>query len=78
MRPGLKALGAVNLVGAESGFVYAKLPVSVGEEQIAKCVAEVRNLAEIAEVRIDIIHLDASADVEVSKHYTLWTGTDLE
>lgn len=74
MRSGLESLNAVNLDGAESGFIYAKLPVPLEVEQIAQRIAQVRKLAEKAEVRIDVIDLDASADVQGSKFYTLWTA----
>lgn len=75
MRPGLETFNAVNLDGTESGFVYAKLPIALKEDQIAQRVAQVHKLAEKTGVRIDIIDLDASADVRGSKFYTLWTGT---
>jgi hypothetical protein len=72
MKAGLLELGAINLAGGEYGFVYAKVPVSLSEVEIEKRIEQVRDLAAEADVVIDLIDLDASADVERSKFYTLW------
>ena len=75
MKPGLQAMKAVNLSGAEGGFVYAKIPVELDESEITQRVSQVRSLAEQSEIRIDIIDLDATAYVTTSNFYTLWTET---
>lgn len=72
MKTALIELGAVNLEGAEYGFVYAKVPVLLSVVEIEERVAQVRDLAAKADVAIDIIDLDASTDVERSKFYILW------
>ncbi len=74
MKRGLEAFGAVNLGRAEGGFVYAKLPVRLEECEIAQRVAQVRDLAEKSQIRIDIIDLDATSDAKEAEFYTLWTA----
>lgn len=73
MAPSLVALNAVNLGGAEGGFVYAKVPASLNEAEIQERIAQVRALADKSEIEIAVIDLDAATDVERSKFYTLWT-----
>lgn len=75
MKDALIELRAVSLEGAEYGFVYAKVPVSMNVVDIEKRIAQVREVAAKAEVEIDVIDLDASPDVERSKFYTLWQAT---
>lgn len=75
MKPALIELGAVNLEGAEYGFVYAKVPVSLNAVEIEERIAQVRDLAGKANVKVDIIDLDASDVVERSKFYTLWQAS---
>ena len=75
MKDGLEALGARNLGGGESGFVYAKVPVIMDQGAIETRIKEVGNLASDAGVEIGIIDLDAELDVENSKFFTLWKST---
>lgn len=72
MKAGLVALNAINLSGAEYGFVYAKVPVRVCEVEIKRLIEQVYGLAMETGVEIDVIDLDASADVAQSRFYTLW------
>lgn len=72
MKPALVELGAVNLEGAEIGFVYAKVPVSLNVVEVEKRIEQVRDLAQKAGVGIGVIDIDACIDVERSKFYTLW------
>ena len=78
MLPGLVALKACNLDGAEGGFVYAKVPVELATSEIEARIALVRQLASDAEIEIVLIDLDASADVERSKFYNLWQEPPME
>lgn len=75
IKDALAGLGAVNLEGAESGFVYAKVPVSMNCVEIEKRIAQVREVVGKAEVEIVLIDLDASTDVERSKFYNLWQAS---
>ncbi|WP_296718636.1 hypothetical protein [Erythrobacter sp.] len=72
MKVGLVALNAINLSGAEYGFVYAKVPTRLSEAEIRSLIEQVHGLATEAGVEIDVIDLDASADVAQSKFYTIW------
>ena len=74
MKPSLMAMGAVNLDGAEGGTVYAKLPVSIDELSITRCVSKTGVLAAQFGIQIDLVDLDSSKDVKTSKFYTLWTS----
>jgi hypothetical protein len=74
MEPGLKAVNAVNLGGAEGGFVYAKVPVSMNAAEIEERISYVRKLADDAEVAIELIDLDSSEDIAQTKTYTLWAA----
>lgn len=73
--PEFRKLGAVNLEGEVSGFVYAKFPVSLDKQDIEKVVERVWAHSAEAELDCSIIDLDASADVERSKFFTLWTAS---
>ena len=75
MKPGLLKLEAVNLGGAEGWFVYAKVPVSLDENEIETRISAVHQLADEADVDVEIIDLDSSSDVTQSKLFTLWTAS---
>lgn len=72
MKAGLVALNAINLSGAEYGFVYAKVPVRLCQVEIQRLIEQVHGLATEAGVEIAVIDLDASADVARSKFYNVW------
>jgi hypothetical protein len=74
MKPALVALGARNLEGAEGGFVYAKVPVTLDAKDIEQTVNEVRHLAAKFGLEIDAIDLDSSDDIYKTKAYFLWNA----
>lgn len=74
MKPALIALGARNLEGAESGFVYAKVPVTLDAKEVEQTVNEVRHLAADCGLEIDIIDVDSSDDIQKTKVYYLWNA----
>jgi hypothetical protein len=74
LKPALVALGARNLVGAEGGMVYAKVPVTLDAKDIEQTVDEVRHLASGVGLDIHIIDLDSGDNVERSKFYSLWNA----
>lgn len=74
MKPALVAIGARNLEGAEGGFVYAKVPVTLDAQGIEQTVDEVRQLAAKCGLEIDIIDLDSSDDIQKTKVYFLWNA----
>ena len=72
MKAGLVALNAINLSGAEYGFVYAKVPVRLCQVEIERLIKQVFGLATEAGIEIAGVDLDASTDVAQSKFYTIW------
>lgn len=74
MQAGLLSLDAINLGGSEYGFVYAKVPARLRQEDIERRIAQVVDLAIAAGVTVDMVDLDASPDVDRSKFYTIWRG----
>ena len=62
----LSGLGAVNLGGAEGGFLYPKLPVENDPAAVAIAVGNVRALAIDCGVEVISVDVDTSPDVEGS------------
>jgi hypothetical protein len=59
----LRSLGAVNLDGAEGGFLYSKLPVQGEPNAVALIVSQVRALADADGVETLSVDVDTSPDV---------------
>ena len=66
MVPQLRSLGAVNLDGAEVGFLYPKLPVQSEPNAVAELVSNVRALADAHEVQVLSVDVDTTPDVRRS------------
>jgi len=62
----LSAKGAVNLGGAEIGFLYPKLQVINDAATVAALVTEVRQLATTLGVEVLAVDVDTSPDVKHS------------
>jgi hypothetical protein len=62
----LTDLGAVNLEGADSGFLYPKLPVKNDPTAIAMLVDQVLDLAAKCEVQVLSIDVDTSSDIKTT------------
>jgi len=62
----------VNLEGAESGFLNAKLRTPAEPEQIVDAVLRVHRLASASGATLVAVDADSSADVEVSTCFALW------
>lgn len=60
----LSARGAVNLGGAEGGFLYPKFQVANNPVAVTELVAEVRQLATTIGVEVLSVDVDTSPDVE--------------
>jgi hypothetical protein len=63
----LGPLGAVNLDGADGGFLYPKMPVAHEPENVADLIIHVRDIAEREGVEILSVDIDTSADVTRTK-----------
>lgn len=74
MKPALVALGARNLEGAEGGFDYAKVPVTLDANEVEQTVNNVRHLAAKCGLEIDTIDLDSSDDIQKTKVYSIWNA----
>jgi hypothetical protein len=67
----LRPLGAVNLDGAEGGFLYPKLPVEREPDAVFEIVSQVRALADAEGVETLSVDVDTSADVSRSNFVEL-------
>jgi len=63
----LLALHAVNLDGADFGFLYPKLPVEADPKAILDLIEQVEGIAELCSVEILQVDADTRSDVTLSK-----------
>ena len=68
---GLRTLGAVNLYGAEGGFLYPKVAVPAEPDSIVSLVAQVRELAQAEGVETLSVDVDTTSDVHRSNFVEL-------
>lgn len=59
----LAPLGAVNLDGAEGGFLYPKLPVSSEPNDVVRLISQIRELSYAEGVEALSVDIDTSPDV---------------
>ena len=71
----LTPLGGLNLEGAETGFVNAKLPTRTVLAAIAACIGEVEMIAKRNNVVIAGIDLDSEAAVERARFANISAAT---
>jgi hypothetical protein len=67
----LTAIDAVNLDGADGGFLYPKLSVPSNSEAVIALVGRVQKLAAAFEVEILNVDVDTAADVRCSRFQEL-------
>ena len=70
--PELAAMGVFNLNHPESGFMYAKLEVSLNRKEIEAKVSAVMQIAERYDLEVDCVDLDSDPVPTKSKFYELW------
>jgi hypothetical protein len=67
----LSELGAVNLDGAEGGFLYPELPVQSEPDAVIEMVTKIRALADDERVEVLSVDVDTSVDVNRSNFVEL-------